>query len=393
MLRYTALRYAHQPTLSGLVGITVLYLGRGDFNIYFFEIIFLFYKYDYIIIGMVRYYNILEEYFLSVYDDFPLEIRKKMKNLLFINILNLLGWFFIFFIDGVLRYLNNFDFITFFRDFIVLGLIIFSMVLIKVKKPIFAGYMAMTIVISLAIHPILMDLIGSYSLSEYMLYRTLGFLIIGELLISAYAIKRIQILIYSIISFILLSVHFRILMINFFGGNVPYDSYAMIFESVFLLTSSTTISFFLFNLTLRSRMEIIKNMVFFKLSKKGPIPFFSEHSIDYNSLIESGVYFYTAIGQGNQYRTGLFGPLPFGNEEEKIALIFSSIVKDSEFEDPRLKGKNYMIVSLIVDVDKVDLIDRNKLLNLLEDNKKSINDLSEFNEEDIEEFIRNIREH
>jgi hypothetical protein len=340
---------------------------------------------------MGRYYQALEDYFLFIYEEYPQEIQKKMKNLLFINILNLLGWILLFLLDGFNRYINHFNLITVLRDFIILSLILSVFLLIRLKKPLLAGYITMMEVLALAVHPILMDLFGSYSISEYTIYRTLCFLIIGELLISAYAIKRIQILIYSILSFLLLVIHFWILMEIFYGGSITDDSYAIIFECLFLLTSSTVLSLFLFSLTLRSRMEIINNIVLFKLGKDGPTPFYTEHPISYDELIKTGVYLYTAIGQGNQYRTGLFGPIPFGDEKEKIALIYTSIVNDSEFEDPRLKGKNYLMISLLADEEEINLLNRSKILRFLEEGVEKIDDLDELTEEDIQDFIVSIR--
>jgi len=340
---------------------------------------------------MGRYYHALEDYFLSIYEDYPQEIQKKMKNLLFINILNLFGWILLFLLDGFNRYIKNFNLITFLRDFIILSLILCVFLSIRLKKPLLAGYFTMMEVLSLALHPILMDLFWSYSISEYTIYRTLCFLIIGELLISAYAIKRIQILIYSILSFMHLILHFLILMEIFYGGSITDDSYVIIFESLFLLTSSTILSLFLFSLTLRSRMGIINNIVLFKLGKDGPTPFYTEHSINYDDLIKTGVYLYTAIGQGNTYRTGFFGPIPFGEEKQRIALIYTSIVHDSEFEDPRLKGKNYLMIALLADEEEINLLNRSKVLRLLKEGVERIEDLDDLKKEDIQDFIASIR--
>lgn len=340
---------------------------------------------------MVEIYKKLEDYFLSIYDPYPQEIQKKMKNLLFINLLYLIAWILLFILDAYNRYFKDFNIVTLSRDFFTLGLIFSALLLIKLNKPLFAGYISMTTVLTLAIHPILMDIFYTYSLSEYVLYRTLCFLIIGELLISAYAVKRIQIFLYSIVSFIFIILHFGILMDIFYGGNPTDESYAIIFESIFLLIASTILSLFLFRLTFRSRMKIIKNIIFFKMGKKGPIPFFTEQSINYNSIIESGIYFYTAIGQGNRYRKGLFGPIPFGDEKENVALIFSSIVRDSDFEDPRLEKENYLMIALIAEEQKVNLIDRNKLFNLLEQKVNKMGDLSEIDQDYIQDFINSIR--
>ncbi len=340
---------------------------------------------------MVNIYGILEKYFLGAYEEFPLEIKKKMRNLLIINLLNVFGWIFIFAISGLASYIEKPDFLTIFRDFIVLALIALALLLIRIKRPIIAGYTTIFIVIVIALHPILNDMFSIYSSSEDMLYKTLGYLILGELLLGAYTIKRAQILVYTILSIILLIVHFLVLMEIFKGGLISNESYAMFFESLFLFIISSSLTFILFNLTLQSRIEMIRNIIFYKMTEKGPVSLFSEHYINYNLMLESGIYFYTAIGQGIRYRTGLFGPLPFGEETGRVSLIYSAIVDDSDFEGSRLKGKNYILIAFLGKGNEIDLIEKHRLIEKVEEEMKNLPDLAEFEEEDFQAFVSSIR--
>ncbi len=343
---------------------------------------------------MAEFYSKLEEYFLSVYDYYPSEIKTKMKNLLFVDTVSFIGWVFIFFVSGLANYIESpFDLITLFRDFSVFGLILGSLILIKEREPLMAGYATMSILFMIVIHPLLMDMVYIYSSSKDMLYKTLTILIIGVLFISAYSIKRVQIIVYSIISGLILITHFIILMINFYGGRITFESISMLFESIFFIIITSTISSFLFGLTLRSRIEVIDNIIFYKMSEKGPIPLFFEHSASYNLLIESGVYFYTAIGQGVRYRTGLFGPIPFGEEMGSVSLIYSAIVRDSDFEGSRLKGKNYIMVAFLGNEKDMGLIERDKVIEIIDDEIKKIRDLAKFKEEDFQDFISSLRTH
>ncbi|TFF88749.1 MAG: hypothetical protein EU549_02430 [Promethearchaeota archaeon] len=289
------------------------------------------------------------------------------------------------------NYSQKFDIITISRDFSMLGLIIASLFFMKEKQPLIASYATMGILLMLVIHPILRDLITSYSASEYMLYRTLTILIIGELLISSYAIKRSQVIIYTLISLIILTIHFFILLSLFYRASTVFNSIVMFFECIFFLIASGWTSTFLFGLTFRSRVKIIDNIVFFKMTEKGPEPLFFEHSIDYNLLLESGIYFYTAIGQGIRYRTGLFGPLPIGGDTGDVTLIYSAIVNDSDFKGSRLKGKNYIMIAFLGDENDLELIERTKLMEILEKEISKIPDLAHFGEHDFERFINSIR--
>lgn len=89
------------------------------------------------------------------------------------------------------------------------------------------------------------------------------------------------------------------------------------------------------------------SIVVFVLSTMGPIPKVEDLS-DYLTKFESqsknsieeilmlmGTSFSLAVGQGNYYQTGLFGPLPVPRLPGKNAIIFSSKIKDI---DQDLKG-------------------------------------------------------
>ncbi|MHA1167790.1 MAG: hypothetical protein ACTSP4_08420 [Candidatus Hodarchaeales archaeon] len=57
-----------------------------------------------------------------------------------------------------------------------------------------------------------------------------------------------------------------------------------------------------------------------------------------------GSFFAIAIGQGDNYVRGLYGPLPALGYDYN-ALIFADLVDDRSAHDPRMKGKNYVLIS------------------------------------------------
>jgi hypothetical protein len=177
----------------------------------------------------------------------------------------------------------------------------------------------------------------------------------------------------------------------FFEGKFTFSFYALGFEALFFLLISSSICLFLFRLTLRSRIEIINNIILFKMTQKGPAPIFWEHSMNYDLLAECAVYFYTAIGQGFRYRTGLFGPLPFGDDTNNIALVYTTLVNDSALEIPRMKGENYIMLAFIAKTNEMDLIERNKILEIIEIEILKINDLARFREDDFQRFVKSLR--
>ncbi|TXT58441.1 MAG: membrane protein of unknown function [Promethearchaeota archaeon] len=337
---------------------------------------------------MVELYNRMENYILSLYEDYPLEIRKKMRNLLFTDFISFIGWILLFLMGGVLNYIENCDFTIFIRDFVVLGLILVSIILLKLKKPVLASYTTMSILFTIVYHPIIKDLIGISSESSLILYRTLVILIIGNLFLSTYSLKQLQIVFYTLISIITFIIHSIIIKNLYFEGRFTFEFYALSFEALFFLLITSAVCLFLFRLTSQNRFDFIDNIILFKMTRKGPTPVFWEHPMNYDVLLECGVYFYTAVGQGLRYLTGLFGPLPFGDDSKHIALIYTTLMKDSAFEIPRMKGQNYIMFAFIAKTDKIDFLERNKFLEIIQNETSKIKDLAGFNDDEFQEFAK-----
>lgn len=105
----------------------------------------------------------------------------------------------------------------------------------------------------------------------------------------------------------------------------------------------------------------------FKFVESGPVPFFMTPMIETNNmkrfLINFGVILNFLIGQGQNYFGGLYGPIPvslvlsdvenleqdqtIGKFAGKSGLIYSAVVKDSEIDEKRLEGQNYVIFTII----------------------------------------------
>lgn len=59
-----------------------------------------------------------------------------------------------------------------------------------------------------------------------------------------------------------------------------------------------------------------------------------------------GVFFMTAVGQGNSPNQGLFGPLPFPGNNDYESIVYSCFVNDSDNIDPRANGQSYCLIVL-----------------------------------------------
>ncbi|MFX0116423.1 MAG: PAS domain-containing protein, partial [Candidatus Hodarchaeota archaeon] len=89
----------------------------------------------------------------------------------------------------------------------------------------------------------------------------------------------------------------------------------------------------------------------FKMTSKGPAVVFTEPLLfakDEDALLmQMGVYYTTALGQGSIINLGLFGPLPVP-ASNLVSLVYSFLVDDPAFDDPRSKGKTYAFVVLSI---------------------------------------------
>ncbi|MHA2296981.1 MAG: hypothetical protein ACXAEU_13930 [Candidatus Hodarchaeales archaeon] len=86
----------------------------------------------------------------------------------------------------------------------------------------------------------------------------------------------------------------------------------------------------------------------FKQSPMGPVPVSIEgekflFTLDNNQdILKLATFYSVAVGQGNCYSKGLFGPLPVLNSEFRC-LLFANMVKDPEQKDPRANEQTYLV--------------------------------------------------
>ncbi len=125
------------------------------------------------------------------------------------------------------------------------------------------------------------------------------------------------------------------------------------------------------------RGKVFSNIIFYKFDKRGPTVIHTELPLEEPLGTSSAAYFYTTIGQGSQYRTGLFGPIPFGWQDTgEVAMIYATGITDTGLLEPRLAQKNYFLVALITTPEKVPAIDRVHLEKQLERLIQDIPDLA-----------------
>ncbi len=162
-------------------------------------------------------------------------------------------------------------------------------------------------------------------------------------------------------------------------------------ETLAILSISLFLSFTTLQLTRRERGTIFSNIIFYKFGDQGPTAAYEEHPLQGHEEASAGAYFYTTIGQGAQYSTGLFGPIPFGLKEQgRVALIFAARTRDSGLKDPRLQCENYLLIAMVTTPDKVSIVDREKLEARLGKLTREIADLCNLTEQEFATYVEQI---
>ncbi|MHA1449276.1 MAG: tetratricopeptide repeat protein [Candidatus Hodarchaeales archaeon] len=100
-----------------------------------------------------------------------------------------------------------------------------------------------------------------------------------------------------------------------------------------------------------------------------------------------GSFYTLAIGQGNRHHQGLFGPLPLGDYNDYLSLIYARTVKDGTQNDPRMNGMSYCLFCLIYPVRFSKLFyDRSFLSSVIEQSILTIEDVTDISSKYIVSF-------
>ena len=96
-------------------------------------------------------------------------------------------------------------------------------------------------------------------------------------------------------------------------------------------------------------------LIRFESRERGPVivmfdkfPFKVDSEFDEKTLLmKMAIFYLTAVAGGTSYSCGLYGPLPVTGHPNYESLVYTEFVKDPKNTDPRLKGKNYLILSFL----------------------------------------------
>ena len=113
-------------------------------------------------------------------------------------------------------------------------------------------------------------------------------------------------------------------------------------------------------------------------------------------LFKFAMFLSIAIGQGQNYHHGLFGPLPIpeGKETEgkdKLAILYSFSVKDEKMIDPRASKRNFIMIAFVLGTQVSNFFDNRTIIRkIYEDQMKKITELKQINTEFLAELRQNL---
>ncbi len=300
----------------------------------------------------------IPKFFLEVYKDYPREIQQKMLNLFFLCVVTSS-----IFTGMLVRAIYfTFDLFEALASIHCITVLIITLVFIRLKKPIFAGTLSIFMLFYVVINYLWRDSVSTDFKQISRLSDTAVVIIFGIIITTTYVIRKRQYLFLIANSYAFLIAHYLILVYHYYGGVFESSTITPFTETVAILSVSLFLGFTTLSLTTRESGKIFSNVIFYKFGDQGPTVAYSEYPLQGHEEASAGAYFYTTIGQGAQYSTGLFGPIPFGVKEQgKVALIFATRTQDSGLKDPRLQCQNYILIALVTTPDKIDIVSRDTL--------------------------------
>ncbi|MBD3192877.1 MAG: tetratricopeptide repeat protein [Candidatus Heimdallarchaeota archaeon] len=145
-------------------------------------------------------------------------------------------------------------------------------------------------------------------------------------------------------------------------------------------------------------------MVTYKVNDLTGPSLFVVENIDTNDLrlnaelTQFGTLYAVGLGAGHSYHEGLFGPIPFGGENQR-ALIYACQIEDPTQLDKRAKGESYILFTLIFpekmvpfffDRQKLNRVFSQKINELLDATQIQKDFLTDLRQQILSDFMKDL---
>ncbi|MBD3189142.1 MAG: tetratricopeptide repeat protein [Candidatus Heimdallarchaeota archaeon] len=143
------------------------------------------------------------------------------------------------------------------------------------------------------------------------------------------------------------------------------------------------------------KKELI-GFILYKFEKAGIQPFMRNGATVLNRLEEKkfGTFLSISVSLGSEYFTGLYGPLPVTGNPNYESLVYAQLVKDPKSPDPRLKNKNYLIISFVYhkSISKLLMMQREKIEKVFKEHISPKVDINKLSLNTLKTICREIEE-
>ncbi|MHA1853498.1 MAG: tetratricopeptide repeat protein [Candidatus Heimdallarchaeaceae archaeon] len=147
-----------------------------------------------------------------------------------------------------------------------------------------------------------------------------------------------------------------------------------------------------------AKKEIIPQLhvLAYKWDELGFFPFveFGDLELSEISKQKYGTFVSIATSLGSEYRSGLFGPLPFAEHKDMESIVYAQMVTDNSCMDYRLENKNYLLVTIVYpkSLEKRMIIMRDQIKNICSEMFPPETEIATITTEHIIFFVTQIKQ-
>ena len=121
------------------------------------------------------------------------------------------------------------------------------------------------------------------------------------------------------------------------------------------------------------------------------LPFLDSREEEEKLLYYSGSIYSSAIGQGGNLHQGLYGPLPLPGTSKILAIIYSFLIADPTYSDPRSEGETYALFVLFVPENLAHIFsNRKQISKVFEEFLDNISSIQQISLENMYEIKKKI---
>lgn len=99
----------------------------------------------------------------------------------------------------------------------------------------------------------------------------------------------------------------------------------------------------------KGKIEPKMHIIGYKWDELGFFPFVEYGDLELSEISKQkyGTFVSIATSLGSEYRSGLFGPLPFAEHKDMESIVYAQMVIDKQTMDYRLENRNYLLVAIV----------------------------------------------